>query len=485
MTHVLRHIAILASCCFWLTLATAQRNTYTIPTQWSLEEYPEIAENILRHLENNGYPFASISLQTDSLSAQPVFCIDTGIFVTFDSIVIKGDAKLSPSYLYPYLGIKRGRPYQESVVQQIDKLLGDLPFVDVVRPTGVAFVKDKAIVYLYLNKRTVNQFDGYVGITPQDENSGKIAFHGELDLALANLFRLGERITLHWQSSNRHSQNLDITAEFDYLFRTHFGLEGNFNLDKHDTSYLLLHYHIGIPYTFYKRNSLTTYFDYRSSSILNPALLDLSSDSACIDYSKRMYGVRIYFRETDAVLVPRKGWEGRLDASVGRRIIRENAHADASLYHNIEMKKTNYRIEMMARGYVPLGKRFSMVPNIQFGSLLTGPHFYNELFYIGGEERIRGFNPNDIAASTFLLYSLEMRFHFMKNSFFMLFFDGGVYEQAMANHYERDIPFGFGAGLNMAVRSGLFYLSYAMGRQQGNPLSFRTGKIHFGIKVAF
>ena len=90
-----------------------------------------------------------------------------------------------------------------------------MPFVDVVRPTGVAFVKDKAIVYLYLNKRTVNQFDGYVGITPQDENSGKIAFHGELDLALANLFRLGERITLHWQSSNRHSQNLDITAEFD------------------------------------------------------------------------------------------------------------------------------------------------------------------------------------------------------------------------------------------------------------------------------
>lgn len=450
-----------------------------------MEEYPAIAEEILTYMENHGYPFASVSLQSDSLTGNPVIHLDTGVFVTFDSIVVKGDAKISTSYLYPYLGIKRGSPYNENTVQQLDKRLAELPFVSLARPSGVAFVKNKAIVYLYLNRQSVNQFDGYIGITPQDENSGKVAVNGELDLTLTNLFKIGERIELHWQSSERQSQYLDISAQFHYLFKTRFGIEGNFNLDKHDTSYLLLHYHIGIPYAFHNRNTLTPYFDYRSSTVLNPALLDLTSDSVCIDYRKRMYGLRLHLQKTDAPFIPRKGWEGLLDLAAGRRIIQKNAQVDASLYDGLEMRKSHYRLRASIRGFIPIWKYFSLVPTIQFGSLLTGSHFYNELFLIGGEDYLRGFNPNDLAASTYLLYSLEFRYHFMKNSYLNLFFDGGTYEQSLHGFYQQDYPFGFGVGINLAVRAGLFYLNYALGRQLGNPISFKTGKIHFGIKVAF
>ena len=47
------------------------------------------------------------------------------------------------------------------------------------------------------------------------------------------------------------------------------------------------------------------------------------------------------------------------------------------------------------------------------------------------------------------------------------------------------MPFGFGAGVNLAVRSGTFYLEYALGRQMKNPISFKRGLIHFGVKVDF
>jgi len=464
---------------------TAQRQHPLVPETFSLDEYPTIAEEILTYMENHGYPFASVSLRADSITSKPAIHIDTGIYVTFDSIVIKGDARLSSSYLYPYLGIKRGSPYNETTIQQIDQRLSELPFVTLVRPSGVAFLNNKAVVYLYINKQSVNQFDGYIGITPQDENSGKVAVNGELELSLTNLFKIGEHIGVHWQSSERYSQYLDISAQFNYLFRTRFGVEALFNLDKHDTSYLLLHFRIGIPYSFHNRNTLMPYFDYRSSTILNPAILDLSNDSTCIDYQKRLYGLRFRFQKTDAILIPRKGFEVEADLAAGRRIIRTNTHADASFYDDIPMQKTNYRLQGLARGYIPIWKYFSLVPTAQIGTLLSGSNYYNELFNIGGVSGIRGFNPNDLAASTYLLYSLEFRYHFMKNSFLNLFFDGGIYEQAMQSYYLKDYPFGFGIGINLSVRAGLFYLNYAVGRQQGNPISFRSSKIHFGIKVGF
>ena len=55
----------------------------------------------------------------------------------------------------------------------------------------------------------------------------------------------------------------------------------------------------------------------------------------------------------------------------------------------------------------------------------------------------------------------------------------------MENLCRFDTPFGFGAGVHLAVKSGVFYLEYALGRQLGNPISFKTGKIHFGVQVGF
>ena len=121
----------------------------------------------------------------------------------------------------------------------------------------------------------------------------------------------------------------------------------------------------------------------------------------------------------------------------------------------------------------------------QAGSMLTGPHYRNEMFKIGGEGQIRGFTENELYASTYLLYTAELRYLFGRNSDVHLFFDGGTYEQQGYYNYLFDTPFGFGLGVNVGVRSGVFYFEYALPRQRNNPISLKTGKIHFGVKVSF
>ena len=210
------------------------RKTQTL----TLENYPQNAEKILQYLENHGYPFASVNLTTEwENDTTPLYVmhIDRGRYTRIDSIVLKGNIKLSKSFLWPYLGLRRKAPYSEKTVQEVARKLSELPFATVVQAPGISFEEEKTLLYVYLDKRPVNRFDGYIGFQPVNEQTGKLAINGELSLSLQNIFRLGERISLEWRSCERYSQYLNVDAEFPYLFRTRFGLDGHFRLDKQDT----------------------------------------------------------------------------------------------------------------------------------------------------------------------------------------------------------------------------------------------------------
>ena len=128
-----------------------QHNSPRIPEKFDLADYPRIAEELLTHLENHGYPFATVTLQSadpEQGDFTPRIVIDTNLFVTFDSIVLKGDVRLARGFLYPYLGLRRGKPYNEQQMRQVAAKLEELPFATVVREPGVAFVKDKAYLYV-------------------------------------------------------------------------------------------------------------------------------------------------------------------------------------------------------------------------------------------------------------------------------------------------------------------------------------------------
>lgn len=474
---------------FWILLSInllmAQSNHTCTGIPVRMEDYQKESEKALRNLENKGYPFATTTLRcvdANHLDENTVMIIDTNLFVTFDSIILKGDVKLSKGFLYPYLGLRKGTAYNESLMQQVSRRLSELSCATIIRDAEVSFVEDKAYLYVYLDPKHVNQFDGYIGIVPTNEITGKMAINGELTFALQNVFKQGESVGLHWYSSEHSSQHLNLAVNFPYLFKTRFGVKGDFLLDKQDTSYLTLNYHIGLPYSFVNNSYLEPYFDHTNSMVLDTNLRNDTRDTSCRDFRKSLYGLKVHYRKLDYLYNPRKGIDLQCDVSVGSRKLTDG---NKVVDDQIESTETAYRIYTSAQGYIPIGKHFVITPKIQFGTPVSSTEYYNEMRKIGGIGAIRGFNPNDIAASTFLLYSAEMRYLFGKKSYANIFFDGGTYEQNLPNHYRKDSPFGFGAGIHLAVKSGVFYLEYALGRQLGNPIQLKTGKIHFGVQVEF
>ena len=350
---------------------------------------------------------------------------------------------------------------------------------------GISFEEDKTLLYIYLDKQPVNRFDGYIGFEPVNELTGKLAVMGELSLELQNIFHIGERISLLWRSSERYSQYLNIDAEFPYLFRTRFGIDGHFRLDKQDTTYLTLNYHLGIPYHFRHDSYIRPYIDFTQSQLLKNSKTDTPADTSCMGHRNILYGLSLRFLQVDYPYNPSRGFDLVADIAAGRRTLEPNRNINNTELTNIELVKTSYRLTGGITGYIPLYKQLILMLRTQEGSMLTGPHYRNEMLKIGGEGQIRGFTENELYASTYLLYSAELRYLFGRSSDVHVFFDGGTYEQQGYYNYLFDNPFGFGAGVNIGVRSGTFYFDYALPRQRGNKISFKTGKIHFGVKVKF
>lgn len=467
----------------------AHLNKYLHENKIDFIDYKFVTENLLDYFSNNGYPFAILKLDSvlsekGNISAKLI--IDRGDRFVYDSIVLQGDVKLSVNFLRAYLGFKKNRAYNERKVSQIPQLMSELPFLTESRPSGLVFSENKTILYLFCTKRKINQFDGYLGLVPKNSKTGKISLAGEINLNLRNLFTIGESLALSWKSEDALSQNLNISAAFPYLLRTPIGIEGSFSLEKADTSYLNIDYNLGLQYSFLGNNFIQTYFGYSASNILNnESSIYTNSDLLYADYKKTSYGLQLNLKKLDYIYNPRKGYRVALDIGVSNRNIINNSVETSSEHDYLYQPSTQYQIVGEAFGYIPLHKSWVIVIGAKGATLAGNNLLTNELFRIGGLYSLRGFDERSIYASSYLFGEVELRFLFAKMSFINLFFNGGWYEKNITTSYLQDYPFGFGIGVSFDTKAGIFYLSYALGKQLDNPISFQNGKIHFGITVNF
>ena len=91
----------------------------------------QLQTKLLDRLENTGYPFANVyldsfELQNDGINA--VLKIDEGPLYKIDSIRVYGDVKISNRFLQRYLEIQDGSIYQKQKFLNISQRLLQLPY---------------------------------------------------------------------------------------------------------------------------------------------------------------------------------------------------------------------------------------------------------------------------------------------------------------------------------------------------------------------
>lgn len=452
------------------------------------KEVKRLLEKIIIYNENNGYPFASAGLDSIVIAENNITAklrVDKNKLVKIDSILIKGDGKVSPVYLESYIGVKRGSLYNESRIRNISPRLKELPFLREKNPFRILFTDKETKLILELEKRKASQFDGIIGLLP-DNVTGKLLITGDVRLKLQNAFGRGELIDLNWRSLKKNTQDLKLKLTYPFLFSSPFGIDYDFKLYKLDTTYLDVYNSIGLQYLMTGGNYFKVTYSNKTSTLLSTKGLEFTTAlPVYADVATNFYGVGVKFEKLDYRFNPRKGYSIILNTSVGSKTISKNPKLNPVVYNGLELKTVQYTGDANMAAYIPIVGRSIIKLGLQ-SAYIAGPSlFQNELYRIGGLKTLRGFDEESIRASVFVIGTVEYRFLLEQNSYLHLFYDGAYYENNNVSSFVHDTPYGFGAGVSFETKAGIFSLDYALGSQFGNPIYLKSGKIHFGIVSYF
>ena len=462
-------------------------------------------EKLISFLGNNGYPFASISLDSIRLDGSRLssrILLERGPLYRIDSILPVGDVKISRNFLYRYLDIPAGSIYRKVHLNQISRKLLELPFLKETRPWDMTMLGTGSTVNLYLEEKKSSQMNLLVGFLPDNTQvGGKLLLTGEANLNLRNAFGTGETIAANWQQIQVQSPRLNLAYNQPYVFHSAFGLDTYFDFLRKDSSFLNLSGRLGLQYLVTARQTGKLFFQQQSTNLLTVDTALIKSTKRLpvyLDVTNSQLGVDYQFIGTDYRNNPRKGMEASLTLSGGVRRIRENGaitglKEDASgkpfdfssLYDTIDQKQYLIRVKASLTRYFMTSRQSTLKFSLQGGSIFSRDLFRNELFQIGGYRLLRGFDEESIFAKAYGVGTLEYRYLIGLNSFLFAFTDIGFAGVSDHTDQHNHRYLGAGMGLSFETRAGLFNLAYAAGKRDDLPLDLRQSKIHFGLVSFF
>ncbi|PJJ74537.1 outer membrane protein assembly factor BamA [Thermoflavifilum aggregans] len=470
----------------------------------------------LRYYENNGYPFATVAI--DSLQLQDslltgIWHVEPGPLIIIDTLIQEGTARLSPSYLAYLLGIKPGEYYSQQKLQAIHARIAGVNFLQQTHPWFLEYRQQHAALHVTLDARKSNQIDGLLGYEPasaqdvsapgQGANSrGRLV--GQLTLHLVNSFHAGEVLDMHWEQLQYASPRLNLAAQLPTLWGTPYGLSGQFSLFRKDSSYLQLNSRLGLSYELIPG---TGYRMYLQQSVTHLLSVDTETVKithqlpAYVDQQETFLGFGWTGNHTDRSLNPRRGVSWEIDAEFGKRKIIPNedilqlhdpadsSFSFASLYAALPSGSFIWKPYLRLVYYRPLG-RYATLRSMWQGAGIWGTKmFLNELYQIGGAELLRGFDEQSIYASQYLVWSLEYRYLIGEEAYVFGFSDNAyVYQQYMSGSrqlHASDWPTGLGLGMAFPTRVGFFRFSWAIGRRKDSPFDIQRSRIHFSYANTF
>ncbi len=490
-----------------LAKQSGYREKYFRQRPFRYSEFVDLAQAILQFYENNGFPFASVGL--DSLRFSPgstngkkpawegaglsaSLKIEKGTYIRFDSLMIEGEINIKPGFLRNLLRLERDQPFSQLRIAEAERILRSLPYLQLTRPPELIFRNDRAYLHLWGAPVRASQFDGIVGLLPNQEKPNQVLITGQINIRLQNLFSSGKYLHVEWQRLRTNSQLFNAEYEHPNLLNTRISVEGKFNLLREDTSFLNISRGIRLFYpvgsgtrgmgrvNFFTRINSTTVTD-TTTGPLDQVVIRFA------DTRFTAYGLGYDFSSVDNPFRPLRGWLIRWEAAAGNKQVRPRNLTNDSLRNSLNRNSAQIFSTAAVSHFLRTGKNTSLLLRASGGLLFNDNLFLNDLFRFGGLTTLRGFNENTFFASRYLIGTVEYRLYFEQVSYLFAFVDQGLWGYRIPGQSRSDSPLGWGVGMNLGFKGGIFTFAYALGRGTFPQQSFsiNQSKVHFGYVNRF
>lgn len=452
---------------------------------YSARQFTNSLDQVLNYCGTVGYPFASLSLDSLSSSANNLIAkikFRSGPYISYDSLSFDGLSKTDIDFLARYIHCTYGSPFNEMQFGQIARRVNSLPYLEISKPPYVYFVNGKAKIGGFIEELKINSFDGIIGLlqSPSDQN---LTLTGIVDLELYNLFGTGKELKIGWQQQKELSQTLNLHYMHPLIFGSDFAFQIDFGQLKQDTSFINRNIGLGfeIPLQKYK---VRTAFNRNTGRLLTvaPDRIDLPEIA---DFNIDFYSLGIEYSNLTQKRFPNEGVHFELNGSFGQKTIRRNSVLSANFYDSLPLKSPVAKIELFNQSSMQLFKGIYLFHQISGKAIFNQALFGNDLFRFGGLNTLRGFNELEFFANQYVLSNLELRWLWNRGSYFFLFYDQSSYQINLKNIKNSDQPAGLGVGLVLETTNGIFRLVYSLGSSSTQSFNFNAAKVHFGFTSKF
>jgi hypothetical protein len=440
-------------------------------------EIESFLNTTLQKLEQNGFALAKLKLiniqkKNNSLFAELQF--ESGQQRQLNAIVVKFNER-NKKNSFPEGHLKQiNRKYHNStfnqdVVRKIHDDFDKFRFVNQIKNPEILFTQDTTKVYVYLEKRKSNTFDGYVGFANNEKS--KLVFNGYLDLALENTLKVGEQFSLYWKSDGNNQKTFKASIDLPYIFKSPIGLKAQIYIFKQDSIYQNTKTSIDLGYFVdYNTRIYLGYQSTESSDIQN------TNSSSISDYKNSFFTANLEYSKFDFVnsTFPKKTTLS-ITMGLGKRTTADLVETAGT------SKQTYITINAMHNFYLNPKNCFNI--NYQNYFLKSDTYIINELYRFGGIKSIRGFAENSLQANFMTALITEYRFIVSPDLYLHSILDYGYYKDTTSNN--NGTLLGFGLGMGLRTKNGLLKLAFTNGSNEGQKIKFLNTIVTISYNIEF
>jgi outer membrane protein assembly factor BamA len=445
-------------------------------------------ENILGLYEESGFPYCQIDPEDFQYTSEPgdstgwlafKLKITEGPRLRIGKVEFTGEVNTKEKILQRIIGIDSTGYFSQKRLETGLAKLRRASFIKKIK--GVELVPQPdpawAVLQIELEEKTQNSFLGVLGyVPPVQSRSGY--FSGKLDFVFDNIFGTGKRAEIAWSKKDPYSFDLFFSFREPYLLNLPLSWGLDLRQVDYDSSYSKLDLNTSLDYSPLER------FSFGLSGGWERVTSDERLKAILPSSRKYKFGFGLSLDLLDYPANPGKGLYYKARVIYGRKKYFTTP--------GLEPEKTSAheaRLLLDMDNFLPLYKNQVMALSFHLRSL-TGSEKkipVPDQFTLGGLNSLRGYREEEFSGDKLFWSNIEYRFLLNSESRIFLFWDFGYFsrrlEDSVTGYLEKisDSRSGFGLGLKIDTRIGIYEVDYALG--QNDRLS--EGKIHFGISNRF
>lgn len=383
-----------------------------------------------------------------------------------NKIIVKGYEKFPEKFINSFLKIKRKQTLDLDKIKKSTLKLNTLEFAKQIKLPELLFKKDSTVLYIYIEKKRRNSFDGVIGFNT-NETTGKLDFTGYLNLNLLNNFNTGENISLSYRSDENMQRLINLKLDNPYIFKSTLNSNTELKLFTKDSTFTTTYLSEELSKQIGNNSKIGLGVENTTSKVTtkNP------QDNSLVNYKTNGFFITYEFKNL------------KRQASINKNFFNIQLKNSFANRKTEEEKTKQINIEFSGEKLITLNKKNYFFLKTINKKLFTSNLIKNELYRFGGTNTIRGFDENSIEADSFYTINIEY-IHILNNSLSINTLTDFAYFENL-NLTQKEKLLSIGLGIAAKTKSGILNLIFATGKTGKERLKFSNTKIHLSLKAYF